>query len=175
MGEMVCLGGGAYCTKYGLTDWYPDAEKEFRNLIESGDDFETEWCYARKELMSVKYIRKNGKFTIMADMWMDSLYDDGSPLIYDAMYDVCDMSALREKLVFDENDIDIEPIVDECYLRDIADTVSLVVDISCNSTFEEIKEAAVELSEELTKLIDEQYGFVKEIVKRYVVLYMEKE
>ena len=73
--EPVSLGSGLYCSHWGLTDLYAECEEKLRDLLQSGEEFITDWCGSKKEIISARYSRHNGVITVEVCQSIDDLDD----------------------------------------------------------------------------------------------------
>lgn len=156
---------GEYASKWGLTDFYPEAEAELKKALESGEDFETDWFGGKKE---IRYARTTGDedgITIEVSAHMDDLWES-EDLIYDALWEV---SKIEDELP--------EEIIDsirDAAIYDINDHTDLDVTLPRSASFEEIVEAMGKLEDEAEENNTEMYKTLCEIVKEHVD-YMNTE
>lgn len=154
--------GGVYCSKWGLTDLYPHCEKNLRQLIDSQEDFMTEWCGSKKELLSARYSRIDGSFDVQVTAWMDDMYDSYD-LISDAIYEVLHDDekyplplSVQEKLKrYIEDNIDEEA---EAFFENVRSNAFevYITDSVCHSVSFKAKETTYEkVMEAVEKLEDE--------------------
>lgn len=152
--------GGCYCSSWGLTDLYEPCEAKLRSLIDSGEDFKTDWCDSKKELLSARYSREGNTFTVEVSAWMDDLWDEYD-LIIDAVDEVKENTKYRatpediEKLESILNDWDgaadpfISCVRDEAMDVDIDDHVIVSEEMDASSvTYERIMEVVEKLEDE---------------------------
>ena len=170
--------GGVYCSKWGLTDLYDECEKNLRQLIDSQDDFMTEWCGSKKELLSVQYGRIDGSFDVWVRAWMDDLWDSYD-LICDAVYEVLHDDekyqlplSVQEKLKrYIEDNIDeeaeafFENIRENAWEVDITDSVCHSVSFNPKGiTYEKVMEAVEKLEDEAMAHLHRMYEVLCGIV-----------
>ena len=153
---------GWYCSHWGLTDLYEECEKNLRNLLKTGIDFETEWCGSKKELLSARYRRRNGSVWVDVNQWLDDLWEEGD-LINDAVWDVCEH---REDIEIPDDGFDyIKRIANEC---DIDDCVVISEELGKDATFEDCMKAVERLIDATDEELSRMYDVLKTIVKDYV-------
>ena len=151
--------GSIYCSHCGLTDLYPECENNLRWLLNSGEDFRTEWCGSKKEIISAQYERLEGKVTVYVCQSMDSLYDEDA-LIYDAAYDVFH----REDELTDDS---IDTIRDAAWELGIEDEVTLWDVLPDDATYEDCMDAVDTLWNRTEEVLKDQYEMLKEIVGEF--------
>ena len=147
---------------WGLTDLYPDSEANLRKLIESDEDFTTEWCASKKELESAKYERIEGTFQVSVYRFMDDLWE-GNDLIGDALWDVTH----DESIELTEEHIDY--ILDIATEIGIDDSVTLSAEVE-DPTYENVMDAVSKLEDETDRVLKEYYEELKVIVKDALTL-----
>ena len=153
---------GWYCSHWGLTDLYEECEKNLRDLLKTGVDFETEWCGSKKELLSARYRRVDGKVWVDVNQWLDDLWDEGD-LIDDAVWDVFDH---REDIdIPDEGYRYIREVAAEC---DIDDSITISEDLGKDATFEDCMKAVERLMDATDNELNIMYERLKNIVRDYV-------
>lgn len=158
----ITEGCGYYASKWGVTDFYPKCEKNLRWLVEQKEDFMTEWCDCKKEIVSAKFSRVDGAFHISVSTGMDDLWES-TDLIADALSEV---APSREDLLENDEFIDL--------VRDMAQDCS--IDDNCGAseslepfpTYEQVVKVADNLEEMATKRVHEMYEALKEIVRECV-------
>ena len=157
----VEIGEGDYCSKWGLTDLYEDCEKNLRDLLKTGIDFRTEWCGSKKELLSARYRREDGKVWVDVNEWMDDLWDDES-LIYDAVW---------ERLHTEDIEIPDDGIA---FIRQIAiemgidDTIVISEELGVDATYEDCMAAVERLEDKTDEQLTAWYEELCNIVEDYV-------
>lgn len=172
-------GGGAYCSHWGVSDLYPECEKKLRHLIDAHEDFMTEWCGSKKELLSVRYGKVSDMFSVEVNAWMDDLWDGGE-LIYDAIDDVLHDSSYG---ISDDRRQELETIAngdgaDEYigYIKDLAFEVDVQDSVFvCDSmpaseaTYERVMQVAEKLSDDAEGLLKQHYSVLCCIVANAVM------
>lgn len=156
---------GEYASKWGLTDFYPEAEADLRKALESGEDFETDWFGCKKEIRYAKITSEQEKITIEVSAHMDDLWEEDD-LIYDALWEV---SKIEDELP--------EEIIDsirDAAIYDIDDHTNLDVTLPRSATWDEIIKAIENLEYEAEANNHRMYLELCEIVKAHVE-YMNTE
>lgn len=156
---------GEYASKWGLTDFYPEAEAELKKALESGEDFETDWFGCKKEIRYAKITSDQEEITIKVSAHMGDLWEEDY-LIYDALWEV---SKIEDELP--------EEIIDsirDAAIYDIDDHTDLDVTLPRSASFEEIVEAIGKLEDEAEENNTEMYKTLCDIVKAHVD-YMNTE
>lgn len=156
---------GEYASKWGLTDFYPEAEADLRKALESGEDFETDWFGCKKEIRYARITGDEGRITIEVSAHMDDLWES-EDLIYDALWEV---SKIEDELP--------EEIIDsirDAAIYDIDDHTDLDVALPRSATWDEIVEAMGKLEDEAEANNHRMYLELCEIVKAHVE-YMNTE
>lgn len=89
---------GMYGSHWGVSDLYPEVERNLSALIANGHAFETGPIASKKELVSwsVRRELRNGPIHIFLDAWMD----DPEDLIYDAVAELCAKKEISAPLEF---------------------------------------------------------------------------
>lgn len=156
----IRLTDGEYASQWGLTDLYPECEAKLRALLESGEDFETDWCGSKKELLSAQYERYRGKLYVTIQAWMDSLSD--GDLIYDAAYDK-----------FGSEDVLTDDLLDEIYDYVIdsgicSDSVYVDDALDASASYEDLMTTVDRLSNEAEEELDRMYQALCDTVEAYV-------
>lgn len=153
--------GGFNASHWGLTDLYEECEKNLRDLLKTGVDFETEWCSSKKELLSARYRREDGRVWVDVNQWMDDLWED------------CDLIADAVWYRFRREDIEIPDEGIE-YIRQIAgemgidDSATISEDLGCGVTYEDVMEAVERCQNATDKELSEWYEQLCNIVFDYV-------
>lgn len=156
---------GEYASKWGLTDFYPEAEEKLQEVLASGEDFDTGWFGCKKEIRYARIVREEGEIEISVAAHMDDLWEEDD-LIYDALWEV---SKIEDELP--------EEIIDsirEAAIYDIDDHTELSITLPATSTFDEIVEAMGKLEDEAEENNHRMYLELCEIVKAHVD-YMNTE
>lgn len=114
----VDISCGDYASQWSLTDFYPESREMLRELLESGEDFKTDWFGPKKEITYAKITREAGTVYIEVGAYMDGLEDDS--LIYDAICTVGgsedevtekqleEMRSRIDRELYDHYDVDAE-------------------------------------------------------------------
>lgn len=156
---MVDISYGEYASKWGLTDLYDESKAKLEALLESGEDFETDWCGCKKEIRYAKYTRDGENFIVEVVCHMDDLQDD---LIYDAVWKVFGEEKALDNETMDE-------IYSAAYWGEISDSTHLSERINAEeATLEKVMEVTGKLEgeaeEENERMFDALCGIVEEIV-----------
>lgn len=161
------LGGGLYCSHWGLTDLYEECEKNLRELLDSGEDFITDWCGSKKEIISARYSRYDGNVHVEVCQSIDDLYESDD-LIYDALWS----SLHREDIEFPDEIID--SIRDAAIDYGIDDSTTESVTLPADATYDDVMKAVVWLEDQTDKRLNAWYEALQTIVRAHVE-YMEAE
>lgn len=151
---------GEYASKWGLTDFYPEAEAELKKALESREDFETDWFGCKKEIRYAKITGTQEEITIEVSAHMDDLWESDD-LIYDALWEV---SKIEDEL---PEEI-IDSIRDAAMWDNVDDHTELSVTLPATSTFDEIVEAMGKLENEAEENNHTMYLELCEIVKDHL-------
>lgn len=153
--------GGFNASHWGLTDLYEECEENLRNLLKTGVDFETEWCSSKKELLSAKYSREDGRVKVSVNQWVDDLWEEGD-LITDALWD----RFRREDIVIPVDGFEyIKRIAGE---MGIDDATTISEDLGCGVAYEDVMDAVVRLQNATDKELSAWYEELCDIVADYV-------
>ena len=153
--------GGFNASHWGLTDLYDECEKNLRELLKTGVDFETEWCSSKKELLSARYGRKDGRVWVEVNQWMDDLWEDGG-LIYDAVWN----RFRREGIEIPDDGIEyIRQIAIEC---GVDDSTTVAEDLGCGVAYADVMDAVERCQNATDKELSEWYEELCDIVADYV-------
>lgn len=150
---------GEYASKWGLTDFYPEAEAELKKALESVEDFETDWFGCKKEIRYAKITGTQEEITIEVSAHMDDLWEEDD-LIYDALWEV---SKIEDELP--------EEIIDsirDAAVYDIDDHTNMEVSLPRSATWEEIIRAMENLEYEAEANNHRMYLELCDIVKAHV-------
>jgi hypothetical protein len=145
---------GFDCSHWGLTDLYPECEKNLRDLLKTGADFETEWCNSKKELLSARYRRENGSVWVDVNQWMDDLWEEGD-LIVDAM---CDLGVELDSDGFEY----VRRIASE---MEIDDAIAISEEVGEDATYEDCMEMVTRLMDKTDAQLNEWYTELRNIVE----------
>lgn len=162
--KKVNIADGEYASKWGLTDFYEDSEARLRDLIASGDEFETEWFGCKKEIRYARYKRYDDNFVIEVECHMDDLWESDD-LIYDALWSGMHAEEEMPDVIIDG----IRDWASDCGIEDCA-SGSLVL---TNPTYEEVVKATEQLEDECEKANDEAFDRLTECVKEQYLLWKE--
>lgn len=146
--------GGLNCSHWGLTDLYPECEKNLRDLLKTGVDFETEWCSSKKELLSARYRRRDGSVWVDVNEWMDDLWDEGD-LIVDALSD----------LGAELDDDDFEYVRKIAAELEIDDTIVISEEVGVDATYEDCMATVENLMSKTESQMNEWYVMLRGIVE----------
>ena len=147
--------------KWGLTDFYPESEKKFRNAVLSGDDFSISY-ECKKEIRYASVIRENDAVTVTVTSCMDDLLD-GYDLIYDALWSRCH----SEDELPDEILEDIREEALDCWLSDESTAVRV---LPVSASFEDICTTISELENESEEQNNIMFNILCDIVEAYYKL-----
>lgn len=150
---------GEYASKWGLTDFYPEAEEVLREALASGEDFETDWFGCKKEIRYAKITGNLEEITIEVSAHMDDMWESDD-LIYDALWET---TKIEEEL---PEEI-IESIRD-AMVYDVDDHTDLDATLPRSATFEEIVRAIENLEYEAEANNHRMYLDLCECVRGHV-------
>jgi len=148
--------GADYGSKWGLTDLYPNCEANLRTLLESGEDFCTEW-YSKKELLSVVLMRISGKLTASVSAWTDDLWESDD-LIYDAVWEATG----REECLTEDT---VSAIRDTAFEAEIDDHTCVSCDVP--DDYDKLMDTISEMADAADKECNKWYQTLVEIVKEF--------
>ena len=149
-----------YASKWGLTDFYSEAEQKLRELIDSGEDFDTGWFGCAKEIRYARIVREDGKIVVSVVAHMDDLFES-EDLIYDALWTV----SRGEKELSGET---IDNIRDWAIDDGIDDATKLSMVLPGGASFEDVVAAVDKLEGEGEENNADMFGRLCEIVKYFV-------
>lgn len=152
---VIDLGEGS---KWGLTDLYPECERNLRATLSKTDDFHVTWD-SKKELLSADIVKIDGRLHVTASAWMDDLWDQ-TDLIYDALYEVTG----KEEELDDET---IDEIRDMAYEVGCDDTATAHWEGDC-SKYDELMKIISNLENRAMEENSRQYKMLCEIVKEVI-------
>lgn len=161
------LDGMGYAAKYGVSDFYDEPEQKLREAIASGEDFDTGWFGARKEINYARVHREHGELEVEVSAHMDDLFD-GPDLIYDALWEVA-----RSEAELPEDIID--SIIDTAIDCEIDDKTECNVFLPANASYEDVCKALDECETSAMETNNEMYERLKEIVKEHWDHMKERE
>ena len=157
----------AYAAKYGVSDFYDDAAEKLREALESGEDFDTKWFGAHKEINYARVHRQYGELEVEVSAHMDDLFDEPD-LIYDALWEVA-----RSEDELPEDIID--SIIDTAIDCEIDDKTECNVFLPVNASYEDVCKALDECETSAMETNHEMYERLKEIVKEHWDWMKEQE
>ena len=150
------LDGASYASKWGITDFYEDREALLREVVESGEDFDTGWFGCKKEIRYARYTKNRHGFFITVSAHTDDLYE-GADLIYDALSVEFDAIGVTDDLI-DE--------IRELAMKDGIDDVSYVdVRLPRDVSYDDIIRATQEAEDEADARNKEMFERLCKIVK----------
>lgn len=158
------LTDGCYATKWGVADFYDDAEANLRELLTYTGEFRTDWCDCKKELYTFRLTFSDDGILVHVGQWMDDLND----LIYDALYDL-DMEDVQL------SDKEEREILDLLYEADAVTETYVETIVKRDLGFDEIAETLEHLANETDETLKDEYEKVKNIVQDYIENCREKE
>ena len=138
MANKIEITSGDYAASWGLTDFYDECETLLRSVVESGEDFETDWG-CKKEIRYASIVRDGGCVVVTVTSHMDDLYESDD-LIYDALWE---RMHTEEEIPADV----IERIRDIAIDNGIEDQNEAAFALPRSATFEDICEAIVKLED----------------------------
>ena len=104
---------GCYASKWGISDFYDEAEKSLKAALDSGEDFDTGWFGCKKEIHYGQIVREDGNVTVSVCCHMDDLWES-EELIYDALWEVTKVeNELPEDIIDSIRDAAIDDCVDD--------------------------------------------------------------
>jgi len=164
--KYIEISAGKYASKWGLTDWYPEAEEKLRAALAQEDNFQTEWFGCKKEIRYARISREGDTILVEVSAHMDDLWEEDD-LIYDALWETCHVEEeLQEEIIDSIRDAMIDEGID--------DHTELSEEIPATSTFEEITETIGKLEDEAEKNNRIMYKDLCDCVKAHVD-YMNTE
>lgn len=147
---------GIYASKWGISDFYEEAEQSLRNALASGEDFDTGWFGCKKEINYAQIIREDGEIIVSVCCHMDDLWDDES-LIYDTMKEEVELPG----------DI-IDSIRDAAIDDGIDDKTELSIVFSAEAGFDDIVEALGTLEKEAMEANHSMFLRLTDIVDAHI-------
>ena len=154
------LNGMSDASKWGLTDFYPEAEAKLREAIAGDDDFTTGWFSCKKECRYATYTREKGKVFIAVACCMDDLFEEDD-LIYDALWETTKIEKELPKEI-------IESIRDWAIDAGISDQTELNSELPGTATFDDIVKETRDLEYEAEANNHRMYQDLCECVKGHV-------
>ena len=161
--KRIELCSGAYASKWGLTDFYPEAERALSEAIASGESFTTSYG-CKKELLYCTLTRdmEGDDFWIEVTAEMDDLWESAD-LIYDAMNEEVELP----------DDI-IDSIRDAAIDDGIDDHTTLSMLLSAAASYSDVVEAIETLENEAEEANHNMFLRLTDIVEAHIQ-YMRKE
>lgn len=150
---------GEYASKWGLTDFYPEAEEILREALASGEDFETDWFGCKKEIRYARITGSQNEITIEVSAHMDDLWESDD-LIYDALWETTKI----EKELPEE----ILESIRDAVIYDVDDHTDLDASLPRSATFEEIVKAIKNLEYQAEANNHQMYLDLCDCVKGHV-------
>lgn len=148
-----------YASKWGLIDFYEEAERKLREAINSGEDFDTGWFGCKKEIRYARYEKSEDGFFITVSAHMDDLWD-GEELIYDALSEIGIEDELTEELIGEIRDIAMEV--------GIEDETTVFCKLHSNASFDEVVRETEKAEEEAEEINEDMYRRLCDIVREVV-------
>jgi hypothetical protein len=152
------LINGEYAAKWGLTDFYPEAEQKLKDLLASGEDFTTTYG-CKKEIRYCEITKDTGAddLWVTVTAWMDDLWD-GDALIYDTMKEEIE---LPEDIIYGIREAAIDCEID--------DHTTLSILLPASATYADVIEAIESLEAETeegnTNMFDRLAGIVEDHIQ----------
>lgn len=144
-------GDGSHC---GLTDLYDDFREDLFTVLRSQKDFSANWG-SKKESVSGKIERKDSEVTVSVYLSMDDLPD----LIQGVLED---LGEGRDLLHFLEEHCECQTEVED------RATVVIADNSSAEEQWESISTKLTELYDSLDEALEENYAFLKELIKECI-------
>ena len=160
--KLVEIGHGEYASQWGLTDFYEESEEKLKDVLKSGEDFDTGWFGCKKEIRYARYVREGDEFTIEVSAHMDDLWE-GDDLIYDALWEV----NKSEEELSDEIIDSIRELAFEGGVEDVSYGDAVI--LSEEATFERIVEVTDDLEKYVENNNQEMFNRLCEIVRSCVI------
>lgn len=155
---------GEYASKWGISDFYEEAEKDLREILASGEDFDTGSFGCKKEINYASIKREDGVIEIEVTCCMDDLWEQ-EDLIYDALSELNIEEELPRKIV--------DSIRDAACDCQLDDHTTLTVELPGNASYEDVVAALDKLEGEASNNNHDMYKELCEIVKD-TVEYMKE-
>ena len=121
---------GYYASKWGISDFYPEAETSLRQALESGEDFDTGWFGCKKEITYAHIVKAGDEITVSVACHMDDLWDE-QDLIHDALWEVAKNDNILPAWIIDS-------IRDAACDEGLDDHTQCSLTLPGSATFEEI-------------------------------------
>lgn len=147
---------GFYASKWGISDFYEEAEQSLRDALASGEDFDTGWFGCKKEINYAQIIREGGNTTVSVCCHMDDLWDE-EDLIYDTMKEEVE---LPDSIINSIRDAAIDDGID--------DNTELSMTLSEEASFDDIVEALDTLEKEAMEANHSMFLRLTDIVEAHI-------
>lgn len=165
MTDQIELTEGLYAAKWGLSDFYPEAEARLREVLASGEDFYTSWG-CKKEIRYANLHRDHGSLFLEVQAYMDDLYESDD-LIYDALWQRCHTEEeLPEDIIQSIRDAAVD-----CWLDDNTEACAT---LPADATFEDICSKLEALEDEAEKGNEGMFEELMDIVEDHVKFMKEE-
>lgn len=151
---------GLHASKWSISDFYEEAEKDLREILASGKDFDTGWFGCKKEINYAQIMRCSGEISVSVTCHMDDLWEQDD-LIYDALAELNIEDELPEKI--------IDSIRDAACDSQLDDHSTATATLPGNASFEDVVAALDKLESEADKSNQEMYRELCEIVKSHLI------
>ena len=151
---------GMYASKWGVSDFYAEAEETLSKALASKEDFDTGWFGCKKEIHSARITRENGETKVQVECEMDDLWEEGD-LIYDALWEV---AQTEEQLPDDV----IDSIIDAACDEQLDDKTVTSIVLPADTPFFKIVATLDALEEEADTNNKAMYKRLCEIVKAHL-------
>ena len=142
---------------WGFSELYANAEAKLRELLASGKDFDTGFGGSKKEIMSARFYARGDTIKVTVVQEMDDLPD----LVYDAVPDGID----AEEELLDEIADSLEPP-----FYSISTSAKESKELPRSSSYEDVLNAAVELTEKTASQLEADFKTVKRVVRERLIL-----
>lgn len=157
---------GMYASKWSISDFYEEAEKSLREVLASGEDFDTGWFGCKKEINYAQIVREDGKITVSVCCHMDDLWES-EDLIYDALWEMTKAeNELPEEIIDSIRDAAIDERVD--------DSSTWTEVLPSSASFDDVVKALDKCEANADRDNAGKYKMLCEIVLAHV-RYMEEE
>lgn len=156
----IDLDGASYASKWGITDFYEDVEALLREVVESGEDFDTGWFGCKKEIRYAMYTKNRYGFFITVSAHMDDLYE-GADLIYDALYEEFDVIGVTDDLIDEIRELALEDGIDDVSYIDVR--------LPRDASYDDIIRATQEAEDEAEMKNKDKFDRLCKIVKDCVM------
>lgn len=154
---------GEYASKWGISDFYDEAEQSLRDALASGEDFDTGWFGCKKEINYAHIVREDGEITVCVSAHMDDLWDS-EDLIYDTMKEEVE---LPEDIIDNIRDFAIDDGID--------DNTELSTVLSAEASFKDIVDTLDALEKEAMESNHSMFLHLADIVDAFIQHMKETE